>query len=74
MCDVVTGAESSREPLDTDGSLILHQPDYIGGRLSAYGLLRHTLETDAGIGLGLELRLVVAKLPAVHLALLNLSH
>jgi len=32
MCDVVTGAESSREPLDTDGSLILHQPDYIGGQ------------------------------------------
>jgi len=29
MCDVVTGAESSHEPLDTDGSLILHQPDYI---------------------------------------------
>ena len=32
MCDVVTGAESSREPLDSDGSLILHQPDYIGGQ------------------------------------------
>jgi len=32
MCDVVTGAESSPEPLDTDGSLILHQPDYIEGQ------------------------------------------
>ena len=32
MCDVVTGAESSHELLATDGSLILHQPDYIGGQ------------------------------------------
>jgi len=28
MCDVVIATESSREPLDTDDSLILHQPDY----------------------------------------------
>ena len=27
MCDVVIGTESSCEPLDTEGSLILHQPD-----------------------------------------------
>ena len=26
MCDAVSGAESSHEPLDTGGSLILHQP------------------------------------------------
>jgi len=32
MYDVVTGAESSHEPLGTDGSLILCQPDYIGGQ------------------------------------------
>ena len=64
MCDVVTGAESSREPLDTDGSLILHQPDYIGGSLSVCSLLRHTLDTDTGVGLGLGLRLVVTKLLA----------
>jgi len=64
MCDVVTGAESSHEPLTTDDSLILHQPDYIRGSLSAYGLLRHTLDTDTGVGLGLGPRLVVTKLLA----------
>jgi len=32
MCDVVTATESSPKMLATDGSLILHQPDYIGGQ------------------------------------------
>jgi len=32
MCDVVTATGSSTELLVTEGSLILHQPDYIGGQ------------------------------------------